>query len=153
MAATRKIVKQASDEDLAQMQNIFGSNKQNVQPVKQIEQDIQVTQVDNSTNVTNFTNSTTQQIESVAVSKLQTQATAEQIETVADSKMITEEHKSTSDTTVGIRMTTAKKREMKAYFIQHGTTMSQGVIDAFTLLKTLEAEGLVSYTDGMLKRN
>lgn len=150
MAATRKIIKQASDEDLAQMQNIFGSNKQNVQPVKQVVQDAQVTQNNNSSNVTNSTNST-EQIESVAVSENQTHIN-EQIQTVADPKIITEEHKSTSDTTVGIRMTTAKKREMKAYFIQHGTTMSQGVIDAFTLLKTLEAEGLVSYTDGMLKR-
>lgn len=68
------------------------------------------------------------------------------------SNVITEEKKEVSDTTVGIRMTTSKKREMKAYFIQHGTTMSQGVIDAFTLLKMLEDEGKVEYKDGILER-
>ena len=68
-----------------------------------------------------------------------------------NSNVITEEKKEVSDTTVGIRMTTAKKREMKAYFIQHGTTMSQGVIDAFALLKKLEDEGKVEYRDGILE--
>ena len=68
-----------------------------------------------------------------------------------NSNVITEEKKEVSDTTVGIRMTTTKKREMKAYFIQHGTTMSQGVIDAFTLLKKLEDEGKVEYKDGILE--
>ena len=72
---------------------------------------------------------------------------------IQDLNIITEEKKEVSDTTVGIRMTTAKKREMKSYFIQHGTTLSQGVIDAFTLLRKLEANGIVEYNDGLLEIN
>lgn len=79
------------------------------------------------------------------------------IETVVaqktDSKQISEDkNKVVSDTTVGIRMTEAKKREMKAFFIQNGTTMSQGVLDAFGLLKSLLEEGRISYEDGVLVR-
>ena len=129
MAASRKISREANEEDLNQMKNIFGASS-----VKQDEQNTQVSQ----TLQAEKSSESTKQIETVAES---------------DSQIITEEHKPTSDTTVGIRMTTAKKREMKAYFIQHGTTMSQGVIDAFSLLKTLENEGLVSYKDGLLQRN
>lgn len=144
--ATRKITREASNDDLAQMQSLFGgSTSNNVKPVKQEEQVIQNTQ----DKLSNLSNSDNKQIESVVVQ------TPAQIQTVAvekESKVITEENKSVSDTTVGIRMTTAKKREMKAYFIQHGTTMSQGVIDAFTLLKTLEAEGKIAYKDGLLER-
>jgi len=139
MAATRKVQREASQEDLDQMKNLFGS-----QPVKPVQQDIQVTQ-NTQSNSSNLSNSNNRQIETVV-------ETQQQIQTVAPSNIITEENKPTSDTTVGIRMTTAKKREMKAYFIQHGTTMSQGVIDAFTLLKTLEAEGVIAYKDGLLER-
>lgn len=136
MAATRKVQRTASEDDLAQMQNLF--SKSTVKPVQQDEQVIQ-------NNTLNLSNSNNTQIETVVEPQ-------KQIQTVAVSNVITEENKPTSDTTVGIRMTTAKKREMKAYFIQHGTTMSQGVIDAFTLLKTLEAEGLIAYKDGLLER-
>lgn len=139
MAATRKVQREASQDDLDQMRNLFGS-----QPVKPVQQDIQVTQ-NIQTNSSNLSNSNNTQIETVV-------EPVQQIQTVVPSSVITEENKPVSDTTVGIRMTTAKKREMKAYFIQHGTTMSQGVIDAFTLLKTLEAEGLIAYKDGLLER-
>lgn len=136
MGATRKIQREANDADLAQMQSIFGSST-----VKPVQQDTQVSQITQN----NSSNSEEKKIESVVEKPAQ-------IETVATSNIITEENKPVSDTTVGIRMTTAKKREMKAYFIQHGTTMSQGVIDAFTLLKQLEAEGVIAYKDGLLER-
>lgn len=128
MAATRKTIREASDADLNQMKNMFGSLT--VKPVQQDEQNIQITQTESLNN----------------------SEQKQQIETVVKKSVFTEENKPTSDTTVGIRMTTAKKREMKSYFIQHGTTMSQGVIDAFSLLKTLEAEGVVAYKDGLLER-
>lgn len=139
MAATRKVQREASQDDLDQMRNLFGGTT-----VKPVQQDIQVsqnTQIESS----NLSNSNYQQIETVVEPQ-------QQIQSVATSNVITEENKPVSDTTVGIRMTTAKKREMKAYFIQHGTTMSQGVIDAFTLLKQLEAEGVIAYKDGLLER-
>lgn len=139
MGATRKIQREANDADLAQMQSIFGSST-----VKPVQQDTQVSQITQN-NSSNLSNSEEKKIESVVEKPAQ-------IETVATSNIITEENKPVSDTTVGIRMTTAKKREMKAYFIQHGTTMSQGVIDAFTLLKQLEAEGVIAYKDGLLER-
>lgn len=88
------------------------------------------------------------QIETVAPSEVQK---SPQIETVASSSE--ENTKHTSDTTVGIRMTTQKKREMKAYFIQKGTTLSQGILDSYNLLKELESEGVVTFKDGQIVRN
>ena len=52
-----------------------------------------------------------------------------------------------------LKMTMQKKREIKAYFIQKGTTLSQGILDAYNLLKELDAEGIISYKDGQLIRN
>lgn len=143
--ATRKIPREVQNQDEEQLKNLFGGSS--VKPVQQNIQNIQNTQVEQiqTSNMSNLSNS--QESKSVGPEK--------QIETVAaepDEKIITEENKPVSDTTVGIRMTTAKKREMKAYFIQHGTTMSQGVLDSFALLRTLEAEGLIVYKDGLLKR-
>lgn len=140
--ATRKIPREVQNQDEEQLKNLFGGSS--VKPVQQNIQNTQVEQIQTS-NMSNLSNS--QESKSVGQEK--------QIETVAaepDEKIITEENKPVSDTTVGIRMTTAKKREMKAYFIQHGTTMSQGVLDSFALLRTLEAEGLIVYKDGLLKR-
>lgn len=140
--ATRKIPREVQNQDEEQLKILFGGSS--VKPVQQNIQNTQVEQIQTS-NMSNLSNS--QESKSVGQEK--------QIETVAaepDEKIITEENKPVSDTTVGIRMTTAKKREMKAYFIQHGTTMSQGVLDSFALLRTLEAEGLIVYKDGLLKR-
>ena len=79
--------------------------------------------------------------------------TVEQIQTVALNAETADSSKTTTDTTVGIRMTMQKKREIKAYFIQKGTTLSQGILDAYNLLKELDAEGIISYKDGQLIRN
>ena len=134
MPATRKKAVTSNPEDLMQMKSLFGHSG--------IEND-----------------ETEEHIEPVAVEtsgeKFKTDSTplSEKVHQIdPTSNIITEEKREVSDTTVGIRMTTAKKREMKAYFIQHGTTMSQGVIDAFALLKVLEEEGMVEYKDGILER-
>ena len=79
--------------------------------------------------------------------------TVEQIQTVALNTETPDSSKTTTDTTVGIRMTMQKKREIKAYFIQKGTTLSQGILDAYNLLKELDVEGIISYKDGQLIRN
>ena len=138
MATRKKVV--TSSQDLNQLKNLFGESSigsASAEPV------------------------INEQIETVATPEFQTQqevpvekteSRAEWHQLVNEPNVITEEKQGVSDTTVGIRMTTAKKREMKAYFIQHGTTMSQGVIDAFALLKMLEDEGVVAYKDGILER-
>lgn len=68
----------------------------------------------------------------------------EKIETVAPKK----ENK---DKTIGIRMTEEKNREFKAYFIQHGMTMADGVIGQFELVKELEEKGIVKCRNGQWK--
>lgn len=130
MPATRKISREAQNQDLEQLKSLFGTkstvSSTNPTPSKPIE--------------------TVQPQESVQPS--------EKIQTVALSEtQQTAEQKTTSDTTVGIRMTTQKKREIKAFFIQKGTTLSQGILDAYNLLKELDAEGIVTYKDGQLIRN
>lgn len=127
MPATRKISQAVQDQDLAQMQNLFNNSAIKTETV------------------------VTPEFETSENVETKHSAEKEEIHNVEDSNIITEEKKEVSDTTVGIRMTTAKKREMKAYFIQHGTTMSQGVIDAFTLLRKLENDGVVEYKDGLLE--
>ncbi len=64
--------------------------------------------------------------------------------------VIRDDSKDISDTKIGVRLTTAKKNELKAYFISHGVTVSQGVIDAYELLRKFETEGKVAYKDGIL---
>ena len=133
MAATRKAVpQQVLDDDLDQMKNLFGGASRKIETVVTPEFDATP--------------------ENEEIKQAFSDGPKNQSAKEPDSNVITEEHREVSDTTVGIRMTTAKKREMKAYFIQHGTTMSQGVIDAFTLLKMLEDEGKVAYRDGILER-
>lgn len=61
-----------------------------------------------------------------------------------------QEQRMISDTKIGIRLTTDKKNELKAYFISHGVTVSQGVLDAYELLKRFESEGKVAYKNGIL---
>lgn len=135
MAATRKkgVPQQVIAEDLDQMKNLFGGATKKIETVATPEFDVVPEPV----------------VEEV---HLNIQDSNIQSAKEPDTNVITEEKREVSDTTVGIRMTTAKKREMKAYFIQHGTTMSQGVIDAFALLKMLEDEGKVAYRDGILER-
>lgn len=110
MPATRKVSREAQNQDLEQMKSLFGSPA----PVVKHENPI---------------------------------------ETVAHNTESVDVSKTTTDTTVGIRMTMQKKREIKAYFIQKGTTLSQGILDAYNLLKELDAEGIISYKDGQLIRN
>ncbi|MCQ2592681.1 MAG: hypothetical protein MJ188_07835 [Treponema sp.] len=148
--ATKKISREANPSDLAQMKDIFGGAT-----VKPVQQDTQVTQneqIRQNQQIQQNNNQQINQIQTVAATEKENSEVTAASSTSSIGSVITEENKPVSDTTVGIRMTTAKKREMKAYFIQHGTTMSQGVLDSFALLKTLEAEGLIEYKDGLLKR-
>ena len=135
MPATRKISREAQNQDLEQMKGLFGSPTPVVKQVNPIE--------------------TVQPIDEnpvVAVEKEEPKP-VEQIQTVVQNTETADASKTTTDTTVGIRMTMQKKREIKAYFIQKGTTLSQGILDAYNLLKELDAEGIISYKDGQLIRN
>ena len=134
MPATRKVSREAQNQDLEQMKSLFGSPA----PVVKQENPIE----------------TVQPIaETPANTVVEAQKTVEQIQTVALNTETPDSSKTTTDTTVGIRMTMQKKREIKAYFIQKGTTLSQGILDAYNLLKELDAEGIISYKDGQLIRN
>ena len=135
MPATRKISREAQNQDLEQMKGLFGSSTPVVKQVNPIE--------------------TVQPIDEnpvVAVEREEPKP-VEQIQTVVQNTETADASKTTTDTTVGIRMTMQKKREIKAYFIQKGTTLSQGILDAYNLLKELDAEGIISYKDGQLIRN
>lgn len=138
MPATRKR-SEPNEDTLKQLQGIFTSN-----PVIEPEIDEEEKYAEPVIETVKVTKEVTKPVASALNDKIH--------ELDPSSNVITEEKKEVSDTTVGIRMPTAKKREMKAYFIQHGTTMSQGVIDAFALLKVLEEEGKVEYKDGILER-
>ena len=128
MPATRKVSREAQNQDLEQMKSLFGSPAPAVKQENPIE--------------------TVQPIAETPVNTVvEAQKTVEQNTETVDSS------KTTTDTTVGIRMTMQKKREIKAYFIQKGTTLSQGILDAYNLLKELDAEGIISYKDGQLIRN
>ena len=134
MPATRKISREAQNQDLEQMKSLFGSPAPAVKQENPIE--------------------TVQPIAETPVNTVvEAQKTVEQIQTVAQNTETVDSSKTTTDTTVGIRMTMQKKREIKAYFIQKGTTLSQGILDAYNLLKELDAEGIISYKDGQLIRN
>lgn len=135
MAATRKRAPEVLNQDVDQLKSIFGST---------MSSKVQKAPVSEEIHETGFS---PEFDSSAPVSVTITEEKAKDPE----SKIITEEKKEVSDTTVGIRMSTAKKREMKAYFIQHGTTMSQGVLDAFSLLRKLEDKGVVAYKDGLLE--
>ena len=136
MPATRKISNTVQNQDLNQLKNLF-SSKNNI--------------TSEIIETSEFAAKYETEIKNPAVKE--DLSNQEKNDEIQDSNIITEEKKEVSDTTVGIRMTTAKKREMKSYFIQHGTTLSQGVIDAFTLLRKLEANGIVEYNDGLLEIN
>lgn len=138
MPATRKISREAQNQDLEQMKGLFGSSTPVVKQVNPIEtvQSIAETPVN-----------------TVVEAEKEAPKTVEQIQTVALNAETADASKTTTDTTVGIRMTMQKKREIKAYFIQKGTTLSQGILDAYNLLKELDAEGIISYKDGQLIRN
>lgn len=138
MPATRKISREAQNQDLEQMKGLFGSSTPVVKQVNPIEtvQPIAETPVN-----------------TVVEAEKEAPKTVEQIQTVALNAETADSSKTTTDTTVGIRMTMQKKREIKAYFIQKGTTLSQGILDAYNLLKELDAEGIISYKDGQLIRN
>lgn len=123
MPATRKVSREAQNQDLEQMKSLFGSPAPAVKQENPIE------------------------------TEKEAPKTVEQIQTVALNTETPDSSKTTTDTTVGIRMTMQKKREIKAYFIQKGTTLSQGILDAYNLLKELDAEGIISYKDGQLIRN
>ena len=134
MPATRKVSREAQNQDLEQMKSLFGSPAPAVKQENPIE--------------------TVQPIAETPVNTVvEAQKTVEQIQTVAQNTETVDSSKTTTDTTVGIRMTMQKKREIKAYFIQKGTTLSQGILDAYNLLKELDAEGIISYKDGQLIRN
>ena len=130
MPATRKISREAQNQDLEQMKSLFGSPA----PVVKQENPIET-------------------VQPIAETEKEAPKTVEQIQTVALNTETPDSSKTTTDTTVGIRMTMQKKREIKAYFIQKGTTLSQGILDAYNLLKELDAEGIISYKDGQLIRN
>ena len=138
MPATRKVSREAQNQDLEQMKGLFGSPS----PVVKHENPIETVQPIAETPVNTFVET-----------KKEAPKTVEQIQTVALNTETTDSSKTTTDTTVGIRMTMQKKREIKAYFIQKGTTLSQGILDAYNLLKELDAEGIISYKDGQLIRN
>lgn len=138
MPATRKISREAQNQDLEQMKGLFGSPS----PVVKHENPIETVQPIVETPVSPV----------VEAEKI-TPKPVEQIQTVALNTETADSSKTTTDTTVGIRMTMQKKREIKAYFIQKGTTLSQGILDAYNLLKELDAEGIISYKDGQLIRN
>ena len=123
MPATRKVSREAQNQDLEQMKSLFGSPAPAVKQENPIE------------------------------TEKEAPKTVEQIQSVALNTETPDSSKTTTDTTVGIRMTMQKKREIKAYFIQKGTTLSQGILDAYNLLKELDAEGIISYKDGQLIRN
>ena len=134
MPATRKVSREAQNQDLEQMKSLFGSPAPAVKQENPIE--------------------TVQPIAETPVNTVvEAQKTVEQIQTVAQNTETVDSSKTTTDTTVGIRMTMQKKREIKAYFIQKGTTLSQGILDAYNLLKELDVEGIISYKDGQLIRN
>lgn len=138
MPATRKISREAQNQDLEQMKGLFGSPA----PVVKQENPIETVQPVVETPVSTIVEAEKEALRPV-----------EQIQTVEHPAEIAESSKTTTDTTVGIRMTMQKKREIKAYFIQKGTTLSQGILDAYNLLKELDAEGIISYKDGQLIRN
>ena len=138
MPATRKVSREAQNQDLEQMKSLFGSPA----PVVKQENPIETVQPIAETPVNTFVET-----------EKEAPKTVEQIQTVALNTETTDSSKTTTDTTVGIRMTMQKKREIKAYFIQKGTTLSQGILDAYNLLKELDAEGIISYKDGQLIRN
>ena len=138
MPATRKISREAQNQDLEQMKGLFGSPS----PVVKHENPIETVQPIAETPVNTFVET-----------EKEAPKTVEQIQTVALNTETPDSSKTTTDTTVGIRMTMQKKREIKAYFIQKGTTLSQGILDAYNLLKELDAEGIISYKDGQLIRN
>ena len=138
MPTTRKVSREAQNQDLEQMKSLFGSPASVVKHENPIEtvQPIVETPVSSA----------------VEAEKV-TPKPVEQIQTVAQNTETVDSSKTTTDTTVGIRMTMQKKREIKAYFIQKGTTLSQGILDAYNLLKELDAEGIITYKDGQLIRN
>ena len=138
MPATRKVSREAQNQDLEQMKSLFGS------PARVVKQEypIETVQPIAETPVNTFVET-----------KKEAPKTVEQIQTVALNTETPDSSRTTTDTTVGIRMTMQKKREIKAYFIQKGTTLSQGILDAYNLLKELDAEGIISYKDGQLIRN
>ena len=138
MPATRKISREAQNQDLEQMKGLFGSPA----PVEKQENPIETVQPLAETPV-----------HTIVEPEKEASRSVEQIQTVAHPTETAESSKITTDTTVGIRMTMQKKREIKAYFIQKGTTLSQGILDAYNLLKELDAEGIISYKDGQLIRN
>ena len=138
MPATRKVSREAQNQDLEQMKSLFGSPA----PVVKQENPIETVQPIAETPVNTFVEAEKEAPKNV-----------EQIQTVALNAETADSSKTTTDTTVGIRMTMQKKREIKAYFIQKGTTLSQGILDAYNLLKELDAEGIISYKDGQLIRN
>lgn len=130
MPATRKVQNAIQNQDLNQLKNLFGGTGS-------------TTSINNENMINAFSNSNNENIIT---------DTDNEIIDNPDLELTTEDRKEVSDTTtVGIRMSTAKKREMKTYFIQHGITMSQGVLDAFSLLKKLEDDGFVAYKDGLLE--
>ena len=104
MPATRKVSREAQNQDLEQMKSLFGSPAPAVKQENPIE--------------------TVQPIAETPVNTVvEAQKTVEQIQTVAQNTETVDSSKTTTDTTVGIRMTMQKKREIKAYFIQKGTTL------------------------------
>ena len=140
MPATRKITKEAQNQDLEQLKGLFNVAKS--QGIS--EQKIETVQASDQVK-------TSEKIETVAKSEQKNENLQKSAE--KSSQVSQNSEKSTSDTTVGIRMTTQKKREIKAFFIQKGTTLSQGILDAYNLLKALDSEGSITYKDGQLIRN
>lgn len=134
--ATKKIQRDASAQDLDQMKNLFGGST-----VRQVIQDEQVEQ-----------KITTVSIEK-PVAPIQTVAISSNNTASNTSNVITDDRKEVSDTTVGIRMTQKKKRELKAYFIQKGMTLSEGVMAAYELMKDMEKANQISFVDGQVLKN
>lgn len=134
--ATKKIQRDASAQDLDQMKNLFGGST-----VRQVIQDEQVEQ-----KITTVSNEKpVAPIQTVAISSNNTASNT--------SNVIADDRKEVSDTTVGIRMTQKKKRELKAYFIQKGMTLSEGVMAAYELMKDMEKANQISFVDGQVLKN
>lgn len=143
MPATRKIQSNVQNQDLAQLKSLFG-NTERAAFASRKEKEPAGMKIDSVSSAS----------ENGSGGKGEEERTgAADITDSAEASENNENKRETSDTTVGIRMSTAKKKEMKTYFIQHGITMSQGVLDAFSLLRKLEDKGLIAYRNGSLEIN
>ena len=152
MPATRKISREAQQQDLAQLKDCFTSKIQT--EVKETPDLASLTQKTNSepftTQVSVQSENTGTPVTAIQAEEIEGPASEEQPQ---NATTIPATEKETLDTSVGIRMTKQKRRELKAYFIQKGTTLSQGIMEMYELMKVLEKENVFSFVDGQIVRN